>query len=128
MNNKQVGLCAAFAFMIAIALYFATQATPDNSRPIPSTQGEGQVMGMGVQAGMRVNAGTPLDCHPNTHFWSPGLDPDPTCCPTVTTPHRYPAIPGGNISTVMHKGWGAFTDSAPADGDWMRNPPEVAVI
>lgn len=127
VSSKQVGVCVAFAFLIGIALYYATQATPDNSRPIPSTQGEAQVMGMGVQAGMRVNAGTPLDCHPDTHFWSPGLDPDAAAIVTVKTPHRYPAIPGGNTSTVMHKGWGAFKDSTP-DNNWFYNPPEVAII
>lgn len=128
MNTNKVACVAAFAFIIGVAIYFANESTDDNNRPIPSVQGEGQVMGMGVQAGMRVNAGTPLDCHPNTHFWSPGLDPDAAAISTVKTPHRYPAIPGGNMSTVMHKGWGSFTDSAPADGDWARNPPEVAVL
>jgi hypothetical protein len=128
LSSKELGMCGAFVFAIGVAIYIATSNTDGNSKPIPSTQTEDQVMGMGVQSGMRINAGTPLDCHPQTHFWSPGLDPDPKCCGTVVTPHRYPAIPGGNMSTVMHKGWGAFTDSAPADGDWMRNPPEVAVL
>jgi hypothetical protein len=127
MNSKQIGICAVFLFGIGIAIYIANESTSDNNRPIPSTQGEAQVMGIGVQSAMRVNAGTPLDCHPNTHFWSPGLDPDPAGCPTVVTPHRYPAIPGGNTSTVMHKGWSAFGDSAP-DNTWFYNPPEVAII
>jgi hypothetical protein len=127
LSNKEMGLCAVFGFGIAVAVYIAACSTTDNSRPIPRTQGEGQVMGIGSQAGMSVNAGTPLDCRPETHFWSPGLDPGATC-QTVVTPHRYPAIPGGNISTIMHKGWSAMNDSAPADGDWFRNPPEVAVL
>jgi hypothetical protein len=128
LSSNEIGMCAAFGFAIAVAIYIATTNTPENSVPIPSTQDETQVMGMGVQAGMRVNAGTPLDCHPHTHFWSPGLDPDASACQAIPTPHRYPAIPGGNISTIMHKGWSAMTNSAPADGDWFRNPPEVAVI
>lgn len=127
MNTKQVACAAGFVFLIAVALYYANMSTSDNSYPIPKVQGEAQVMGMGVQAGMRVNAGTPLDCHPDTHFWSPGLDPDAAAVSTVKTPHRYPAIPGGNISTIMHKGWGAFNDSAP-DDTWFRNPPEAAVL
>jgi hypothetical protein len=128
LSNKEIGMCAAGLFAIGVAIYIATTNTPENSKPIPSTQTEDQVMGIGTQAGMRVNAGTPLDCHPLTHFWSPGLDPDTTACQAIATPHRYPAIPGGNISTVMHKGWSAMNDSAPADGDWFRNPPEVAVL
>ena len=127
MNTNKIGVCVTFLFLIGVAIYFAENSTPDNSRPIPKAQGEGQVMGMGVQSDMRVNAGTPLDCHPNTHFWSPGLDPDSAAITTVVTPHRYPAIPGGNTSTIMHKGWGAFNDSAP-DDTWFRNPPEVAIL
>lgn len=127
MNANQIGVAAGFAFVTAIVLYFAMQSTDDNSRPIPETQTEDQVMGMGVQAGMRVNAGTPLDCHPDTHFWSPGLDVGNTVT-TVKTPHRYPAIPGGNISTVMHKGWSCFQDGTPARNDWFLNPPEAAVL
>lgn len=127
MNSKEIGMCAVFVFAIGVAIYLANQSTDDNNRPIPAVQGEGQVMGMGVQAGMRVNAGTPLDCSHETHFWTPELDVSNDCTPTVTTPHRYPAIPGGNLSTVMHKGWSAFGDSAP-DNTWFTNPPEVAVL
>jgi hypothetical protein len=128
LSSKEIGVCGVFVFAIGVAIYIATTNTPDNSRPIPSTQTEDQVMGMGVQSGMRVNAGTPLDCHPQTHFWTPGFDPDGGSTATIVTPHRYPAIPGGNMSTVMHKGWSAMTESAPADNDWRMNPPEVAVL
>jgi hypothetical protein len=127
LSSNEMGMCAVFGFGIAIAVYIAVSNTDDSKRPIPSTQGESQVMGMGTQAGMRVNAGTPLDCRPEVHFWSPGLDPDGGKTTTIVTPHRYPAIPGGNISTVMHKGWSALGDSAP-DDTWFRNPPEVAVL
>jgi hypothetical protein len=128
LSSKEIGVCAGFVFFIGVAIYIATSNTPDNSKPIPSTQTEDQVMGMGVQSGMRVNAGTPLDCHPQTHFWTPGFDPDGGSMATIVTPHRYPAIPGGNTSTVMHKGWSAFTNDSPADNDWRLNPPEVAVL
>jgi hypothetical protein len=127
MNTNKIGICATFLFLIGLAIYFATRETPDNSRPVPAVQKEGQVMGIGVQAGMRVNAGTPLDCQVKTHFWTPGLDVSNDCTPTVTTPHRYPAIPGGNTSTIMHKGWSAFGDSTPDNG-WFLNPPEVAIL
>lgn len=129
MNQNQVVCLSLIGIGIVVALYFANDATDDNSRPIPATQGESQMLGMGVQAGMRVNAGTALDMRPEVHFWVPGLDPDGgASCPTVKTPHRYPAVPGGNLSTVMHKGWNCFGDSAPAQNDWFMNPPEVAVL
>jgi hypothetical protein len=130
MSLNQRGLCAALGIGVIIALYYATQNTPGNSAPIPKIQGEAQVMGMGVQSSVqfRVNPGTALDMRPECHCWVPAYDPDPTATPVCKTKHRYPAIPGGNISTVMHKGWSAFTECAPADNDWIENPPEAAVI
>jgi hypothetical protein len=128
LSKNQVGVCAIIGLVAIAVFYYATQNTEGNSRPIPATQGEGQVMGMGVAAGMRVNAGTALDMRPECHFWVPGLDPDGgASCQPVKTAHRYPAIPGGNLSTVMHKGWSAFGDSAP-DNSWFTNPPEAAVL
>lgn len=85
-------------------------------------------MGLNVAAGMRVNAGTPLDCSYEIHGWHPGYDPDPSCQPVTQSKHRYPAVPGGNISTVMHQGWSAMSGMSPSGDDWRLNPPEVAVI
>jgi hypothetical protein len=109
-----------------VLLYCANQQTGD--QVIPEVQTEAQVMGLGVQAGMRVNAGTPLDTQHHLHGWHPGYDPDPSAQPVVEPRHRYPAVPGGNISTVMHNGWSRMSKAAPAGNDWRINPPEAAVI
>jgi hypothetical protein len=85
-------------------------------------------MGLGVQAGMRVNAGTPLDTSHTNHGWHPGYDPDPSAQPVTQSRVRYPAVPGGNISTVMHKGWSSVANSQPPGRDWWLNPPEAAVL
>ncbi len=125
MNGNHLSICAVGAIAIGILVYLAYDQTGE--RPIPQVQGEGQVMGLGVQAGMSVNAGTPLDLRPEVHFWSPGFERNPAQ-PTISMCHRYPSVPGGNISTVMHKGWGAFNTDTPADNDWRVTPPEAAVI
>lgn len=134
MNSNQLGICALLGLGVIAAIYYATSQTDGNSAPIPSVQGEAQVMGMNVPAGQAVRSnqmpnctGTMLDMDPKIHFWDPGVNA-PGLNETIKTPHRYPAIPGGNLSTVMHKGWSCFNDSAPADNDWRLNPPEVAVL
>lgn len=128
MNEHQKACVIILGLGAAIAVYYAM--ANDGQDEVPAVQGEGQVMGMGVAAGMRTGIGTCLDLRPEVHFWSPGTNPrdkNPPCG-VVTTPHRYPALPGGNISTVMHRGWSQFCQSAPADDDWRLNPPEVAVL
>jgi hypothetical protein len=127
MDGPKTACLAVLLGAIVITLYYATQNT---DTPVPSVQGEAQMMGMGVQAGMALGAGTPIDMRPEVHFWSPGVNPrdsNPPCAVT-TTRHRYPAVPGGNISTVMHKGYASLINNQPPDADWFFNPPEVAVM
>lgn len=130
MDTNHAAVCAVIAVGAGIFLYAAYSMTDTDDVAVPNVQGEAQVMGLGVGAGMRVNAGTPLDLSFATHFWAPGINPRDNDAPqpTVQSRHRYPAIPGGNVSTVMHKGWSGFCQSAPANDDWRLNPPEVAVL
>lgn len=127
MTPNETGVWVLAGIGLAALLYYATQQTGD-STPIPEAQGEAQVMGLGVQAGMKVAAGSPLDMDQKHHGWTPGYDPDPTAQPVMQSRHRYPALPGGNISTVMHKGWSSACNDAPSGNDWRLNPPEAAVI
>jgi hypothetical protein len=127
MNSNEIVCFSILGVGLVVALYWAMDSTQE-SGPIPAIQGEDQMMGIGGQAGMKYGEGTPLDCRPEVHFWSPGLDSDASVNQVVKTPHRYPAVPGGNISTVMHHGWSVFNDRAPANNDWFMNPPEVAVL
>jgi hypothetical protein len=61
------------------------------------------------------------------HPYQPGFhnyqDPMWDNAPRVFTPHRYPRVAGGNISLIIHKGWGQMMQPAPSDGDWMDLPP-----
>lgn len=126
MKGEEIVIWAFAAMGVAAFIYMAQQQT--DTQIVPQIQGEGQVMGLGVQAGMRVNAGTNLDMSHHLHGWHPGYDPDPTGQPVTQSRHRYPAVPGGNISTVMHKGWQACISDTPAGNDWLITPPEAASL
>lgn len=126
MKSSEIVLWSLAGVGVAVLLFMAQQQTGEPY--VPSVQSDEDVMGLGLQASMRFNVGTPLECTNTNHGWHPGYDPDPSACKTVTTPHRYPAVPGGNLSTVMHQGWSRFNDGAPAGNDWRLNPPEAAVL
>lgn len=124
-------VCALFALAAAVLLYY-TMNNDGSNLTVPQVQTEASLYGgVGnetVSANMGV--GTALDMRPELHFYAPGFPGTPceTCTPNlVTTRHRYPVVPGGNLSTVMHHGWGALMERAP-DNNWFLNPPEAAVI
>lgn len=124
MNHNELAVLVVIGLAAMGALYFAVSATP-NSDTVPQFESEAQVGGLGIKAGL--NFGPLID---TSHLWDPDGNPrdgNPPCG-VVATPHRYPALAGGNISTVMHKGWSAMTDWAPAGNDWFMNPPSVSVL
>jgi hypothetical protein len=127
MDGNTATLTILAAIGVGVIIYEAQKRTGDTAL-VPDVQGEAQVMGMGVHAGMKVEAGSPLDTNIRYHGWHPGFDPAPSDQPVTYSKHRYPAIPGGNISTIMHKGWGSMNTNSPAGGDWFTTPPEAAVI
>ena len=86
-------------------LYLINDGT-DGFRPTPGVQGEAQLKGLNVLPDYDLQTGTVLDTSNEHHGWHPGHDPVPQAQPVTYSKHRYPAVPGGNISTVMHKGWG----------------------
>lgn len=129
MNQHEIALLAILGLAAAGVLYFAVSLSPGDVG-VPQYQSEAQMMGLNVNAGIRLGKGTPLDLRPVVHFWDPDNNPrdaNPPCG-VVTTRHRYPSVPGGNISTIIHKGWSAMSDSAPAGNDWYQNPPSTAVL
>jgi hypothetical protein len=133
VDNGRITVIALLGLGAVVLFYYANQNDGGPTAPIPSIQTEAQVEALGVQSQYQSSlsigsADMSTNYHPQVHFWVPGWDPAPSATKTITTPHRYPAIPGGNMSTVMHKGWAAFTKCAPADNDWRLNPPEAAVI
>ena len=123
--NEMVVWSLAGIGVIAL-LWTASQQTGE--KPAAEVQAKGDVMGWGAQAETTASLGTPLDMSLHLHGWHPGYDPQPHATPVTNSPHRYPAISGGNLSSVMHNGWSRASMSAPAGDDWRRNPPEAAVL
>lgn len=124
MNHNELAVLVFIGLAAAGALYFAVNATP-NTQSVPQFETEAQLAGLSIDTG--ITLGPLMD---TSHLWDPTGNPrdkNPPCG-VVATPHRYPSVPGGNISTVMHKGWSAMTDWAPAGNDWFMNPPSVAVL
>jgi hypothetical protein len=128
MDAQRLAVCAIFGLGAIVFVYAAVNADGAQNPAVPAVQGESQVMGLGVEAGLKFGTDTPLDMRPEVHQWHPGYDPDPSATPVVSSRHRYPAVPGGNVSTVMHKGWSSLVKDAPSGNDWRLNPPEVSVL
>lgn len=132
MNRNRVIALAILGLAAVILLYHTLNSEPGMGTPVPKYQDEAQTMGLSINspfnASLNINP-TITNTRPQPHFWVPGLDPCPESTKSVQyTPHRYPALPGGNLSSVMHQGIvGACCNNAP-DRDWYFNPPEAAVL
>lgn len=123
VDNKEVLVLGAIGIAAALILYYAMQQT---DIPIPKNQSEFQVMGLGASEESKYGAGTVLDLRPEIHFWNPG-DYGEDIQPVVT-PHRYPAVPGGNVTAVMHHGLSVLCNQTPNGNTWFIAPPEVATL
>jgi hypothetical protein len=127
MTPERAGVLALFGFAAIVVLYYASQQTEDKV-VVPEIQTQMQFAGMNVNGALAFNPGTLLDIGASGHLWEPKSNPrDYTNAPTVKSRCRYPVVPGGNVSSVIHKGWGGFLGSAP-DNDWFFTPPEAAVL
>lgn len=127
MNPNEMTVWTLAGLGILALLWIAQQQNQD--RLVPETQKDEDAVSLGIQASTPIlSVGTNLDTDWEIHGWHPGFDPQPHATPVTSPRHRYPAIPGGNISTVMHKGWSSLINDAPAGNDWRLNPPEAAVL
>lgn len=120
MDKNKVALCVLGAGAVLIVLYLAQQSSGDSLMGVPAVQSEEQFGGLAADIGSRENPNTMLDMSPDIHFYTPGYN-----CPgqsTVLTRHRYPLVAGGNISTLIHRGFDAFLLGSP-DNDWRTQPP-----
>jgi hypothetical protein len=132
MNDKLLFGLIVLALFAGFTFYMAVDSSDGPNRPVPQFQFEAQTMGLGIDNPWAVSLGIDAQIptpRQQVHFWTPGLDPCPNGTPAVQyTPHRYPAISGGNISTVMHKGIVEACCNRSPDNDWRLNPPEAAVL
>jgi|SRR5215469_734099 len=127
MKGEEIVIWTLAGIGVVALLWMANQQNQD--APFAADiQTDEDVLGLGVQANAGISAGTPLDMSWEVHGWHPGRDPGLPANQPVYNKHRYPAVPGGNLSTVMHKGWGACIKDAPEGNLWRLNPPEVSVL
>jgi hypothetical protein len=92
----------------------------DDANTQPRYEGEAATAGLsGVfQVFEHLNTGD--------HYFHPGYCTDGQS--VRFTPHRYPAISGGNITALIHQGFDAMKYTAPQDSDWMQQPPGSEVL
>lgn len=120
VDKSKIPLLVIGGGVVLIVLFLAQQSSGDSLMGVPSVESEEQYGGLSADVGSRDNAGTMLDMDPDIHFYSPGYN-----CPgqnSVTTRHRYPLVCGGNVSTIIHRGFDAFKLGSP-DNAWRVQPP-----
>jgi hypothetical protein len=131
MTNERMGIVAILGVIVVVLLYYVSTEAPGGPvSTVPQFDSEAQFFGLNIKGDLSFNPGTVLDMLPSTHFFAPGVNPRDTVLvgqEPVRLPTAYPTVPGGNASSVMHKGWGGFLESAP-NNDWFFNPPEAAVL
>ena len=121
-------ICVLGVIGAGVIVYLINEQADGGLWPTPANQKETQTEGLNIAPTMMPAAGAPLDMSVETHFWTPGYDDCSPAQPTVAPRHRYPALPGGNISNVMHNGWSKMATNAPAGNDWFTNPPQAAIL
>lgn len=128
MKDSEVTVWA-IAGLGLLAIIYLINSNTGGMKPVPDTQRESQFDGVAIKQNANYGVGTPLDMSQHHHGWHPGYDPDPTGQPVTQSKHRYPAVSGGNISSVMHNGWSSVAHISPGgDNNWFLTPPEAAIL
>lgn len=111
LDSRDLGLLAVGGVTLALIVMVARQRT-STGQPRYSVD-EAAMAGLGVTAIDSLDTGD--------HYFHPAY-----CVPGQTqifTQHRYPAVSGGNISTMIHHGMDRLKCPAPQDDDWIKRPP-----
>jgi hypothetical protein len=125
VDKNRTTLLVLGAGVVLIVLYLAQQSSGDSLLGVPAVETEEQFSGLAAGIENRVSPGSMLDMSTDIHFYVPGYN-----CPeqsTIYTRHRYPLVPGGNISTIIHRGFDAFKLGSP-DNTWRVQPPSEYTI
>jgi hypothetical protein len=113
LDSKDIGLLAVGVTVLAVIGYIAYDQTQSKGQPLYDASP--------VTAGFSV-LDTAIDrLDTGDHYFHPSY-----CVPGQTqifTPHRYPAVSGGNISTIFHHGMDRLSRKAPQDDDWLKHSP-----
>jgi hypothetical protein len=62
--------------------------------------------------------GTPVGMKPSEYS-----TPENSLVPVVNLPHRYPTVPGGNVTCLIHHGLSPLRMSKGMDQKWITRPP-----
>jgi len=115
LDSRDLGLLAAGS---ALVLLFAWVGwLRDESTTQPRYEGELGIAGLANAIVDGLDTGD--------HYFHPNY-----CVPGQTqifTAHKYPIIPGGNITALMHHGISRMSKPAPQDDDWRIMPPGEAM-
>lgn len=112
LDRKEWTILAVGAAFVALAVYVGYNRTQNKGQPRYES-------GTGVNVATGLSVVDQLDT--GNHYFHPAY-----CVPGQTqifTPHRYPSVSGGNISTLIHQGMDALRRQAPQDADWFERPP-----
>jgi hypothetical protein len=113
LNEKDLGLIAVGVAIVGVLVYIAYDQTDRTGQP--------RYQNTPVTASLSV-MDTAIDAlDTGDHYFHPAF-----CAPGQTQifiPHKYPAVSGGNISTLIHQGMDALRRDAPQDDDWLKRPP-----
>lgn len=126
MKGEEITLWVLAGIGVLSLAWMAQQQTQGSKAP--KVQSDEDVLGIGAQGSVMSKPGMPLDVRVDLHGWHPGYDPNPHAVPVRQPRVRYPAVPGGNLSTVMHKGWSSCVNDAPFNNIWFNVPPEASVL
>lgn len=113
LSNKDVGLLLVGSAFVLLVVYIAYDKSDT-----PGARYENSTV---VTAAFNAIDQAVKDLDTGDHYFHPAY-----CVPGQTqifTAHRYPAVSGGSISTVMHHGMDRLKVPAPQDGDWINRPP-----
>lgn len=120
LSTRDLGLLAVGGALVVALAYYAYNSTDD--QVTPAVQTEAQFEGLGIDVSTGLNVGTNLSLDPHLHFYHPGFDPEPGAQKVITSAHRYPVVAGGNVSTIIHRGFDAMRQASP-DNRWRIDPP-----
>lgn len=111
LNEKQLGMLLVGAAVVGVLAYIAHNES--NAETAPRYDSPLAAVGVSASVIDRLDTGD--------HYFHPNY-----CVPGQTqiyTPHRYPVVSGGNISTLIHHGMDRLAVDAPQDNEWIKRPP-----
>ena len=107
INKDYVPFVVAGVGLALLLGYFATLSV--NVQTYPDVE---------ITAGGGFAHGNAINMHETEYS-----TPENSLVPVVNLPHRYPIVPGGNITCLIHHGLSPLRMSKGMDQRWITRPP-----